>query len=145
MNASLVLTAVFALLVLAATVGFVIWTFAVVRERQDARLATVRAQTAQLAAQREVLASGTPGTAQVLYAGTGGRMVIVRGEQLLQIALRVQVADWAPYDIQIQQPVGPVQAGALQPGATVEVRVDPANPGNVAIDFSKPIRPPQPV
>jgi hypothetical protein len=128
-----------------ALVGFVIWRFAVVHKKLDAKLAPVHALKAQVVAQNGVLASGTPGTAQVLFAGTGGPMVIVGGGQLVQIALRVQVAGRAPYNVQIQQPVGPVQAGALQPGATAEVRVDPANPGNVGIDFGKPIRPPQAV
>jgi hypothetical protein len=142
---NLVLPIAFTLLFVAALVGFVIWRIAVVQKKVDVKLAPVRALKEQVVAQNAVLASGTPGTAQVLFAGTGGPMVIVGGGQLVQIVLRVQVAGRAPYDVQIQQPVGPVEAGALQPGATVEVRVDPANPGNVGIDFSKPIRPPQAV
>ena len=111
-----------------------------VRNTIRGQIGAQRAQTAAAAAY--MMSSGTPGTARVLSADSGGRMVIVGGQQVLQISLEVQVAGGAPYQAFIQQPVGPVQAGALQPGATVEVRVDPANPANVMIDFSKPIQPP---
>jgi hypothetical protein len=99
-------------------------------------------RASRAAAMNYMMASGTPATARVISADTGGRLVIVGGQQVLQVGLEVQPPGGAPYRAYIQQPVGPVQAGALQPGATVQVRVDPANPANVMIDFSKPVQPP---
>lgn len=99
-------------------------------------------RSSRAAATNYMMMSGTPATARVISADTGGRLVIVGGQQVLQIGLEVQPTGGAPYRVFIQQPVGPVQAGALQPGATVEVRVDPANPANVMIDFSRPVLPP---
>jgi hypothetical protein len=127
------------LLPAAAIVGSIIFRTQL-RNAIRGEIGAERAQRAAAAAY--MMSSGRPGTARVLFAGSGGRMVLVGGQQVLQIALDVQVDGGDSYQASIQQPVGPVQAGALQPGATVAVLVDPANRANVMIDFTKPIRPP---
>jgi hypothetical protein len=68
-----------------------------------------------------------------------------------QIALRVQLPGRSPYDATIHQFVdhemlpgltSAVRPGVpyLQPGATVVVAADSANPRDVRIDFTQPIR-----
>jgi hypothetical protein len=127
------------LLPAAAIVGMIIFRTQL-RNAIHGEIGAQRAQRAAAAAY--MMSSGRPGTARVRSADSGGRMVLVGGQQVLQISLDVQVAGGDSYPAFIQQPVGPVQAGALQPGATVAVRVDPVNPANVMIDFTQPIRPP---
>jgi hypothetical protein len=110
-------------------------------EQVVAQVAAQRqARAAQIAAATYLLSAGTPATAQILSA-EGGRLVIAQGKQECRIGLNVQIPGGQPYNVLIQQLVDPIRMGALQPGATSEVRVDPANPNNVVIDFSKPILP----
>jgi hypothetical protein len=135
----------FVILIVILTLAFVAWRWIAIKRRVDARLGSVKANLAQKAEQEAaanyLLSAGTPATAKILSADTGGRLVIVHGKHECRIGLKVQVPDRQPYDVQIQQLVEPIRKGALQLGATVEVRVDPANPNNVVIDFSKPILP----
>ncbi len=97
-------------------------------------------QLSNATAADSLLASGTPGVARVLSAeGTGA---IINLEYVCQIGLRVEIPGRAPYDINIEQRVDPVRLAALQPGTKVGVRVDPADPRNIAIDFSQLTTPP---
>jgi hypothetical protein len=87
-----------------------------------------------------LLASGTPGTARIRSADWTG--AVINLEYVCRIGLTVEIAGHAPYDVQMELRVDPVRLGALQPGATVAVRVDPSNPLNVLIDFRQQILPP---
>ena len=84
------------------------------------------------------------GTAQVLSVqelmGTSGTEDVVR-ERRCEIALRVQLPDRPPYDATIRRWVDVSAIPKLQPGATVVVAVDSANPQGVRIDFTQPIKP----
>ena len=113
------------------------------------------------AATREMIVSGKPATARILYVDTGpglsrrdqwnysgarfrhGRPYIPGGLHVL-IGLRLHGDDGAPYNVQIRQQVEPTHLAVLAPGATVEVRVDPADASNAVIDFTKPVVPPGP-
>jgi hypothetical protein len=50
----------------------------------------------------------------------------------------VALPEHAPYDVTIQQRIEAVRLAAVQPGMTVTVRVDRANPLTVGIDFRQP-------
>src|SRR5271165_1598533 len=84
--------------------------------------------------------SGTPGTARVLSAEWTG--AVINLEYVCQIGLRVEIPGREPYDVKIEQRVDPLRLAALQPGTTVAVRVDPANPVNIRIDFTQVTTPP---
>jgi hypothetical protein len=86
------------------------------------------------------LTSGTPGTARVLSADWTG--AVINLEYVCRIGLRVQIPGRQTYDVNIEQRVDPVRMAALQPGTTVAVRVDPADPHSVRIDFSQPTQAP---
>jgi hypothetical protein len=115
--------------------------------------AQMRAQTA--AFMDYMMASGVAGTAEVLYTDTGSTERDVRRATKgflppslswwpTIIGLRVQVDGGAPYDVEIKQHVELEDPASLQPGVTVNVRVDPADPRKAVIDFAKPIGPPGP-
>jgi hypothetical protein len=80
-----------------------------------------------------VLRSGTAATARVLsldWAGAkSGAWYVCR------IGLRVELVGRDPYEVTVQQRIEAVRLPAVQPGSTVAVRVDPANPLIVGIDF----------
>jgi hypothetical protein len=80
-----------------------------------------------------VLRSGTAATARVLSLDWGGAKSGVW--YVCRIGLRVELVGSEPYDVTVQQRVEAVRLAAVQPGATVAVRVDPANPLIVGIDF----------
>src|SRR5581483_6233660 len=92
------------------------------------------------AAADSLLASGIAGTAQILSADWTG--AVINLEYVCRIGLTVQTSELGPYDAHIELRVDPVRLGAMQPGATVAVRVDRSNPQNVLIDFDQPILPP---
>jgi hypothetical protein len=100
-----------------------------------------------------LLESGIPATATVLYVDTGSTERDVRRSMNgmlppalsfwpLLIGLRVHITDYEPYNIEIRQHVDPEDLAALQPGATVEILVDPADPNQAMIDFTEPVVPP---
>jgi hypothetical protein len=83
------------------------------------------------------------GQARVISVQPIGGTVIRGGhppEYRCSISLRVQPSDGDPYDANVIQMVDSVKLPNIGPGTTVAVRVDSANPGNVMIDFSQPIR-----
>ena len=82
-----------------------------------------------------LLTSGTPGSARVLSADWTG--AVINLEYVCRIRLRVEIPGREPYDVTIEQRVDPLRLAALQPGTTVAVRVEPADPLNVRIDFSQ--------
>jgi hypothetical protein len=87
-----------------------------------------------------------PGTAQVVSVQETdvgfGPVDGPTDELRCKIALRVQLPGRAPYDTTILQLVDLVDHRPnLQPGATVVVTADSADPQNVRIDFTQPIRP----
>lgn len=93
-------------------VGWTVWMIAIQR-RDDASKRRADAQNAarwtassaqldaqpaaQSAATTYLLSAGTPATAQILSADTGGRLVIVQGKQECRIGLRVQIPGGQPY------------------------------------------------
>ena len=89
--------------------------------------------------------SGTAltGRAQVISVQPIGGTVIRGGrppEYRCSISLRVQPSEGDPYDANIIQLVDSAALPTIGPGATVAVRLDSANPRNVVVDFSQPVR-----
>jgi len=89
----------------------------------------------------ELIASGKAGTALVKSAKA---TKIAFGNEafsdaVLAFELEVRLPSRNPYVVALQQRVPHIYQGAVAiPGCTVSVRVDPADPQRVAIDFSQP-------
>jgi hypothetical protein len=82
-----------------------------------------------------LLARGIPGTARVLEVRDTG-VTINRVNAVLEARLEVTVPGRAPYEARAEVMLGRMSWGALQPGMTVAVKVDPRNPAHVAIDLA---------
>src|SRR6478735_8472486 len=96
--------------------------------------------------------SGIPATARILYVdmgstegdvrrGTGGLLPAGLSWWPPKIGLRVDCEGMAPYDIEIKQHIAWEVEASVQPGAAVEVRINPSDPSDVIIDFGRPIVP----
>jgi hypothetical protein len=78
------------------------------------------------------------GTARVLRRDSTNFMR--NNKYMLLIGLRVEVPGRQPYDVTVRHPVHPLDLFAVEPGRTVAVQADSANPLNVRIDLSQPIQ-----
>jgi hypothetical protein len=89
----------------------------------------------------ELIANGLPGPALVESAKA---TKIAFGNEafsdaVLAFELEVRLPNRQPYLVALEQRVPHIYEGTVAiPGATVSVRVDPADPQRVAIDFSQP-------
>src|SRR5262245_31101626 len=85
---------------------------------------------------RGMTASGKPalaGQATVLDVRDTG-VTVNNTSASFEFTLQVSVSGMAPYEATIKELVGRTQYGAIQPGMTVGVFVDPDDPSNVALD-----------
>jgi len=78
--------------------------------------------------------TGSPTTAIVERMWETG--VTVNDSPVFGFGLQVTRERQAPYSAQVQQAVPRMLVGAVLPGATLAVRVDPADPSRVAIDWA---------
>jgi hypothetical protein len=88
-----------------------------------------------MGADRRLLATGIPGSALVLDVRDTG-VTINHVNAVLEARLQVTIPGRAPYEASAEVTLGRMSWGALQPGMTVPVKVDPANPARVAIDWA---------
>jgi hypothetical protein len=89
---------------------------------------------ADIQKQQALLTSGTPGKATVKNFTDTGTLVNFNPQVVLD--LEVVCAGKDPYAAQLTTAVPQVYLGQLQPGASVGVRVDPADPSSIAIDWA---------
>ena len=89
---------------------------------------------AQIRAEEALLASGTPGRATITgFTDTG---VLVQFNPQVVVDLTVDVSGRPPYEVRLTTTVSPSHLTQLEAGADLDVRVDPAQPEHVAIDWS---------
>lgn len=84
----------------------------------------------------EIRGPAVAGTAKVLsvkQVGASEHQLTVR------IGLRVEIPGHPPYDVAVERNINHIHVPRVQPGATVPVQVDPANPQKVRIEFDQPI------
>ena len=89
------------------------------------RLARNSAMTSQ------VMQSGVTATATIVNTWDTGMRI--NDNPQVGIQLQVQPPNGAPFQAEVRQTVSIVHLGMYQPGATVQVKYDPANPSRVAI------------
>lgn len=84
----------------------------------------------------QTIANGVPATAEILSVQDTG-VTINNLTMVVKLKLRVTVQGAPPYEAQTRVMLhGRTQWGALQPGMTVPVKVDPNDPQKVALDES---------
>lgn len=84
----------------------------------------------------ELLRTGLPARGRILQLGTTGGSVAVMGHRHLNLMLTVEVQspiNGAVYTTSFQQLVSELQIPSVQPGALVELRIDPHNPQRLAL------------
>jgi hypothetical protein len=96
-----------------------------------ARMQSAQDLLAQQAVATQLAGAGEPATAQVLAARDTGTLINM--QPVLEIDLLVTRAGSPPYPATVSQLVPHAQLGALTPGATISVRIDPTNPAVVSI------------
>jgi hypothetical protein len=99
------------------------------------RLKTARAAVKQ---QRAVLRTGVDGTAIVVFLADAG--AAEEGRQLVYLELRVTVPGAPPYDVRTGVHLTAASAGSVAPGRELVVKVDPASPDRVAVDWERSLR-----
>jgi hypothetical protein len=85
----------------------------------------------------QTIANGVPATAQILSVQDSG--ITVNGvNMVVNLRLRVTIEGAPPYEVDARTVLsGRTSWGALQPGMTVPVKVDPNDPGKVALDLGR--------
>lgn len=83
-----------------------------------------------------ILQTGMPGRAQILQVQMGGMSVTTGAHRRLEVllALQVQPQSGAPFVSQIKTLVSELNIPQIQPGAWVQIRIDPIQPQRVAIE-----------
>ena len=89
---------------------------------------------------QQLLATGQPATGRIHALGTTGTSLTVMGHRHLDVILtvEVQVPGRAPYTVQTTQMISELRLPSVQPGASVQLRVDPMNPNRIAIADGAP-------
>ena len=82
---------------------------------------------------QRVTASGVPGSARVLGVTDTG--ATLNDHPICEVQLEVTVPGQGPYTTAISQAIPRLQAPMLQPGATLAVKVDPADRDSVVLDW----------
>jgi hypothetical protein len=85
--------------------------------------------------------TGLRGQATVLGMRDTGISFRTGTEILVAFDLQVQLPGQAPYNVSMEQAVPRMLFGGVLPGSVLDVAVDPANPQEVAIDFTVAPRP----
>lgn len=94
------------------------------------------AMQADMQAQQMLLTTGTPGTATITALQDTGALVNFNPQVILDLEVTVEGKD--PYTTQLTTSVPQMQIPLIQPGNKVGVRVDPADPSALAIDWTRP-------
>lgn len=81
------------------------------------------------------------GTARVLSLEPTSRSS--DSSHVCKIGLWVEIPGRAPYGVTIRKDIHVVHLARVQPGASIPVQVDSANPQKIRIEFNQPIMPPQ--
>lgn len=91
-----------------------------------------RASGRAAAARDAVWATGTPATATVVRVdGTGAT---INNDLEVDLVVDVVVAGRPPHRATIRRYVSPLAIPRVQPGCSIDARVDPANPAAVVLD-----------
>lgn len=85
-----------------------------------------------------VLRDGTPGTAVITFIADGGRGNEFR--QLVYLELEVTVPGAPAYAVRTGEYLTAASTGTVTPGRELVVKVDPADPQRIAVDWEESLR-----
>jgi hypothetical protein len=86
----------------------------------------------------KTLTNGIPGTAQVTGVRDTG-VTLNSVNAVIKASVIVSVEGREPYPAEVRFVLGRTQWGAIQPGMTIPVKVDPADPQTVVFDPDRPV------
>jgi hypothetical protein len=84
-------------------------------------------------ATQQLLMTGVPATATVLQLEDGGMRV--NDNPMVNVMLQVNSTQFGTYQAVVQSIVPMIKLAQVQPGQTVNVKVDPSNPQRVALEL----------
>ena|SRR5689334_8032941 len=84
-------------------------------------------------ASQQLLMTGIPATATVVQLEDGGMRV--NDNPMVNIMLQINSTQFGNYQTVVQSIVPMIRLAQVQPGQTVNVKIDPANPQRVALDL----------
>jgi len=88
--------------------------------------------TRQTRRKEELLRTGVPARARVVRLSPRGTTMTIGGQRHVGLDITVQVDGPAPYLATFAHPIAEQQIPFIQPGAVVDLRVDPSDPARVA-------------
>jgi hypothetical protein len=91
---------------------------------------------AEMQRQQMLLSTGTPGRATIKGLTDTGALVNFNPQVILDLEIAVDGKD--PYDTQLSTSIPQVFLARVQPGSSIGVRTDPADPASIAIDWAQP-------
>lgn len=91
---------------------------------------------ADMEKQQTLLATGTPGRATIKNFTDTGTIVNYNPQVVLDLEVAIEGQD--AYAAQLTTSVPQIYLAKLTPGANIGVRVDPADPSSIAIDWAQP-------
>jgi hypothetical protein len=109
------------------------WDPATQMREAAATLEATSEMMARHASAAELAVSGSPATAQVNTARDTGTLANL--QPVMEIALLVFPEGQPPYPVTLRQIVPLSQIGRLVPGTQLPIRIDPADPGAVWIEW----------
>jgi uncharacterized protein HemY len=84
-------------------------------------------------ATQQLLMTGVPATATVLQLEDGGMRV--NDNPMVNVMLQVNSTQFGTYQAVVQSIVPMIKLAQVQPGQSVNVKVDPSNPQRVALEL----------
>lgn len=82
--------------------------------------------------QQQLIKSGVPATAVILDADPTGS--VYNSQPEVRLRLRVTPTDLPPYETEVEMIINPIYTPEFQPGKTVKVKYDKADPSKVAVE-----------
>src|SRR5688500_6030750 len=84
-------------------------------------------------ATQQLLMTGVPATATIVQLQDGGMRV--NDNPMVNVMLQINSAQFGNYQAVVQSIVPMIKLAQVQPGQTINVKIDPSNPQNVALDL----------
>lgn len=103
-------------------------------EAASATLEATNEMIAQQTAAARLAVSGTPAVGQVNAARDTGALVNM--QPVMEIDFLILPEAWPPYPVSVRQIVPMAQIGRLAPGTRLSVKIDPADPNAVWVDWA---------
>jgi hypothetical protein len=82
--------------------------------------------------QQQLIKSGVPATAVILDADPTGS--VYNSQPEVRLRLRVTPTDLPPYETEVEMIINPIYTPDFQPGKTVKVKYDKADPSKVVVE-----------